>query len=141
MDVERYEELLPAVTEANLPYWEGCRKRELRLQACRECGDYRFPDGPVCSRCLSSSYEWRRMSGRGTLWSWIVMHQRYFEAFADEVPYIVAFVRLEEGPFMISTVIEPPGELWIDARVEVVFELVGKERVIPKFRVVGGWPR
>ena len=134
MNLEEYARLLPAVTEENKPYWDGAEAGELRLQSCSKCGTFRFPDSPVCPNCLSAGFDWKALSGRGTLWSWIVMHQRYFEAFADEVPYPVAFIKLEEGPFLMSTVIDDVGDLVIDHPVEVLFDRLG-ERSVPRFRL------
>ena len=134
MNVEEYARLLPAITPASQPYWDGCAAGELRLQACEECGQYRFPDSPCCPQCLSERYQWRRVSGEGTLWSWIRMHQRYFAAFADELPYLVACVQLAEGPFMISTLADPPDDLRVDMPVRAVFVQDPAGRMIPRFR-------
>ena len=56
---------------------------------------------------------WARRCGRAALITaiWIVMHQRYFAAYADKAPYLVAYVKLAEGPFMITTVADPPEDL------------------------------
>jgi hypothetical protein len=135
MNLDAHAALLPKITETNRPYWDGCAGGELRLQTCAACGRFRFPDAPVCPNCLSPRYAWRVASGRGVLWSWIVMHQNYLPAFADELPYLVAFVRLDEGPYLISTLLDPPDNLRCDQPVEVVFDRVG-ERTLPKFRVI-----
>ena len=50
-------------------YWEGCKRHELLLQRCNQCGHYRFPPSPMCHHCMSMSYEWTRVSGRGRLYS------------------------------------------------------------------------
>lgn len=135
MDLTAYRELLPEITDANQPFWDGCEKGELRLQRCASCATYRFPDAPVCGRCLSEAFSWQAVSGRGRLWSWLMMHQRYFAAFADEVPYLVAFVKLEEGPFMMSTLCASSGPPAIDAPVRAVFEQSGAGRKIIRFTV------
>jgi uncharacterized OB-fold protein len=57
-------------------------------------------------------------------------------AFADELPYLVAFVQLEEGPFLYSTLVDPPAELRCDLALEAVFDRVSPERALAKFRVV-----
>jgi hypothetical protein len=137
MNLEAYRQLLPAISDANRPFWEGCLAGELRLQACSSCGHRRFPDSPICPRCLSHDFEWQPHSGRGRLWSWIVMHQRYLEAFADELPYVVVLVELEDGPWMISALDGDAEALRIDQRLEVLFSPVDAERAIPKFRVSG----
>ena len=135
MNTEQYAALLPEITAVNQPFWDGCAAGELRLQACGQCGRHRFPDSPVCPRCLSARFSWEPVSGEGTLWSWLRMHQRYFPAFADEVPYLVAYVRLAEGPFMISSLAEEPAELSPDLPVRAVFVPSPSGRVICKFRV------
>jgi uncharacterized OB-fold protein len=136
MDAVAYPKLLPAETDANRPFWEGLRAGELRLQSCNACARLRYPESYVCPNCLSPDYTWRAASGRGRLWSWIVMHQRYFPAFADELPYNVAFIRLDEGPYLMSSLVELPDDLRIDEPVEAVFVPVPGDRVIPKFRVL-----
>lgn len=76
------------------------------------------------------------MSGRGKVWSWIRMHQRYLPAFYEQIPYVVLRVVLDEGPWMISGFAGREEELEVDLPVEVVFEQLGDERVIPMFRPV-----
>ena len=136
MDADAYPRLLPAETDTNRPFWEGLRDGELRLQSCNACATVRYPESYVCPNCLSPDYTWQAASGRGRLWSWIVMHQRYFSAFEDELPYNVAFIHLDEGPYLMSSLVEIPDGLRIDEPVEVEFEPVPGDRVIPKFRVI-----
>ncbi len=135
MNTEQYATLLPEITSVNQPFWDGCAAGELRLQQCDQCGAHRFPDGPVCPRCLAGAFHWQRVSGTGTLWSWLRMHQRYFPAFADEVPYLVAYIKLAEGPFMVAALAEEPERLEVDMPVEAVFVPSPSGRVIAKFRV------
>jgi uncharacterized OB-fold protein len=135
MDNAKLIQMLPAITDANRGFWEGTLAGQLRLQY-GDSGIAQFPEYPVDRVTLSDKLEWRAASGRATLWSWVVMHQRYFSAFADEGPYLVAFVQLEEGPFMISTIVNPPEQLECGLPLEVVFEKLSEDRVIPKFKVV-----
>ena len=135
MDVDALVKIMPPVTDANRPFWEGTLAGELRLQVCDSCGLARYPEAPVCPRCLAEQATWTAASGRARLWSWIVMHQNYIAAFADELPYLVAFVQLDEGPFMYSAIVDPPAELRCDMPLEVVFDILSAERAIPKFRV------
>lgn len=137
MNAELYAALLPPVTSVNQPFWDGCAAGELRLQTCDQCGRQRYPDSPVCPRCLSPLFHWQAVSGEGRLWSWLRMHQRYFPAFADEVPYLVAYVKLAEGPFMVSALAEEPEKLAIDLPVRAVFVPAPGGRVICKFKVTG----
>jgi uncharacterized OB-fold protein len=132
-----YAKPLPPATNLSRPFWEATRRNELRLQRCDVCGRHWFPPASNCPQCLSLRYQWSRVSGRGKVWSWIVMHQRYFSAFEQDLPYVVAFVQLEEGPFLISTLVEiERGAIRCDLPVEVLFEQVTSEIHIPKFRAL-----
>src|SRR5262245_16235319 len=93
---------LPATSKLNTPFWEGPQQGELRLQQCQDCGHRWFPPSTHCPNCLSRSYAWNPVSGRGKVWSWIVMHQRYFRGFEQDLPYVVAFIELEEGPMLMA---------------------------------------
>lgn len=136
LDPVAYPPLLPELTEHNRPFWDGCRAGELRLQQCDKCHHLWYPESSVCPECLSTQISWVAVSGRATLWSWITMHQNYFPAFESERPYNVAFVRLAEGPHLMSTLVDMSAELRLDAPLEVVFEEVPGDRMIPKFQVV-----
>ena len=129
---------LPPLTPEMAPFWEAARRHELVAQRCRGCGTHRFPARDICSRCLSRDAEWARVTGRGTLFSYAVMHQVYHPAFADQVPYAVVVVELAEGARLISNVVDCPlAALRIGMPVEVVFDDVTPEITLPKFRPVG----
>jgi uncharacterized protein len=131
-----YEKPLPKIDKVNRPYWEGCREGKLLLPRCAACGHRWFPPAPNCPRCLSAELVWDPASGRGTLWSWNVFHQAYFKGFRDDLPYLTALIKLAEGPFMTSTVVNAaPGELRCDRPVEVVFEKITDDFSLPKFRL------
>jgi len=129
----------PVPTEDSEPYWEGCAKRELRMQKCHGCGHLRFPPSAVCPRCLSERSEWVRLSGRGRVWSWVVFWQAYYPGYAADVPYNTAIVELEEGPRLHTNITGCDNEdIFIGMPVEVHFEALDEEIVLPKFRPVEG---
>ena len=129
---------LPPTTPEMAPFWEAARRHELVVQRCRGCGAYRFPARDLCSRCLAREVEWTRVSGRGEIFSYAVMHQVYHPGFAGEVPYAVVVVALEEGARLVSNVVGcPAAALRIGMPVEVVFEDVTPEVTLPKFRRLG----
>jgi uncharacterized protein len=128
--------LAPEVTPLNQGFWEGTKQGELRVLTCTECGTTRFPESPLCPKCLSPLSTWQPVSGRGRLWSWIVMHQKAFPSYLDQIPYLVAFVELDEGHFMISTLVDPPEQLSCDVPVRVEFADLDEHRSAPVFRVV-----
>ena len=130
-----YTKPLPQITPEMRPFWEAARRHELVVQRCRGCGTPRFPARDICSRCLSREAEWAPVSGRGTVFSWAVMHQVYHPGFADEVPYAVIVVELEEGARVLSNLVEcPVGDITPGMPVEAVFEDVTPEVTLPKFR-------
>jgi uncharacterized OB-fold protein len=123
------EKPLPAVTEDGAPYWEACRHGELRAQRCTACGHLRWP------RCLAEGGDWTALSGRGTVYSFIVVHRPQHPAFFEDAPYNVAIVEVEEGIRLHANVVEcTPDELRVGLPVEVVFERVNDEITLPKFR-------
>ncbi len=129
-----YTKPLPAIDNWNRPFWDATREQRLVAQACEPCGTVFFPPGPVCPHCLSAKLSWKQLSGRGTVESWVVFHQVYYKGFADEMPYNVAMIRLDEGARMLSNVVVPNDSLHADMRVEVVFAPATEELSIPKFR-------
>jgi uncharacterized OB-fold protein len=125
---------VPDITPEMRPFFEAARRRELVVQRCRGCGGLRFPAREICSACLSSKGEWVRVSGRGEVFSFNVMHQVYHPGFAAEVPYAVVVVKLAEGPKMNSRLIDvDPHAIRIGMPVQVVFEDVTDEVTLPKF--------
>ena len=122
------EKPLPRPTEDSAPFWEAAHRGELHMQRCEDCGLVRFPPAILCGRCLSERFEWARLSGRGTVFSWIVVHQSQHPAFNSDVPYNVAIVELDEGIRLHTNIIDCANEdLAIDMPVEVVFEKVDDE--------------
>ena len=125
---------IPAVTPEMRPFFEAAKRRELVVQRCADCGTLRFPAREICSNCLTTDAEWVQVSGRGTIFSFNVMHQVYHPGFADEVPYAVVQVKLAEGPKMISNLVGvKPHDIRIGMPVQVVFEDLSDEVTLPKF--------
>lgn len=129
-----YDKPLPAFDEANRPFWTAAREGRLELQHCGACGKPRYPINHVCPHCLSGEFEWKAVSGHGTVHSSIVFHQVYNQAFAPDVPYNVSLIQLAEGPRMISNVVGlPPSDVKVGDAVRVVFDPVTPEVSIPRF--------
>jgi len=126
---------LPAPTPETRPYWDGCKRHELRIQRCAACGHYQFYPRLYCDQCFSDRVEWVTASGRATVLSFTIVHRPVSPAFAQDVPYVVALVTLDEGPTMMTNIIGcTPGQLAIGMRVAVTFEDWNEEISIPKFR-------
>ena len=121
-----------------MPFWEACRRHELLLQRCGRCDSFWFPPSAVCPRCLSESWGWEPTSGKGTVYSFVVFHRPYHPGFADEVPYVVAIVELEEGPRLPTRVVGVAcDDVRCDMPVEVVFDDATETVTLPLFRPMG----
>jgi uncharacterized OB-fold protein len=119
------------------PFWEFCRRHELRVQRCESCGHYRHHPRPRCPNCRSDDFAWAECSGTGSVYSYTICHPPVLPAFADAVPYNVAVIELAEGPFMVSNIVDCPNEdLFVGMAVELCFVEIDEELTIPQFRPV-----
>jgi len=123
------------INRFNEGFWEGTRVGELRLHA-GPAGRLYFPEASADAETLATDFHWQKVSGRGRLWSWIVMHQKYLKAYASAVPYVVGSIELVEGPMIISRLVGRTDDLVCDMSVEVVFEKLDEQRSLPVFQVV-----
>jgi uncharacterized OB-fold protein len=125
---------IPRPTPETTPFWNGCREKRLLIQRCTACGHRQFYPRLICSRCQGSP-EWIEASGRATIETFTVVRQAISPAYAGDVPYVVAIVRLAEGPTMMTNVVGcDPAQLALGMAVTVVFEPLNAEITLPKFR-------
>ena len=130
----KQERPIPEPTPETEHFWDGTREGELRLQRCDACLRAYFPPRPFCPRCASREVSVVVSSGRGRLHSYVIHHR---PAPGFEPPYAIAVVELEEGPRMMTNIVEcaqTPEALVLDMRVEVTFETLNDEIVLPLFR-------
>lgn len=98
MDQETLLPPKPQVDHDSSAYWEGLREERLRLQKCDECSRVRYPPMSHCPYCACERWTLTELSGRGCVYSFVVVHQAFNPAFANDVPYVIATVDLDEGP-------------------------------------------
>ncbi|GAB2880563.1 OB-fold domain-containing protein [Streptomyces deserti] len=124
--------LTPVIDTDGAPFWRYAAQGELRIQACADCGELRFPPRPCCPHCQSFASEWRRVSGHGRVWSYVVPHPPLLPDYAELAPYNVVVVELAEAPRirLVGNLVAGPGQpvdslppdrIRIGARVRVVF--------------------
>ncbi len=133
---ETYTGPIPKPTPETRKYWQAARQHTLLIQRCNACGEHYFYPRPMCPRCLSRQVEWVEASGRGRLHTFVINH-RPPRSFPQKGPLVIGIVELEEGPKMLSNIIdvEPdPAKIRCDMPVEVVFEDITEEIALPKFR-------
>lgn len=126
----------PIVIDETRGFWEGTAAEELRVQVCGACGHRQLPGGPCCRECLSPELSWERASGRGTIFSFTVVHKALHPAFAAQVPYVLADIQLEEGPILTSNVTDvAPQDVSIGMPVEVWFDEADRDAFGTSFRL------
>jgi len=139
MTVERP---LPEIGDQNRRFWESARNGRLELQRCKNCGQWRYPPARHCYGCLSEEAEWALVSGRGTVYSFVVFHPHFPPDLNAHVPHSVAVVELVEGPRRVWKIVDCRSEETDVGRpVEAVYEPVTDEVTLVKFRPVEVWER
>lgn len=131
-----YARPLPQPTPETQPFWDSVRAHAMQLQRCQSCREFYFYPRPFCPRCYSSDVRWEPVSGRGTLETYVINH-RPAPGFEDMAPYVIAIVTLEEGPRLMTNLVdvEPdPARLPVDLPLEVVYDDVTDEVTLPKFQ-------
>ena len=125
---------LPIITPDTAPFWQGCRNGQLLLQRCQACSAWRYPPAPVCPRCTSIEAAWTPTSGKGRIHSFVIYHRAFHPAYAEEVPYAVALVELDEGVRLVLRVVGCPLEaLTIGAAGVIRFTRITEEVSLPVF--------
>lgn len=123
-----YRKPLPDVTDpVTGEFWSAARDASLVVQRCSDCGYLRWPPGPGCPECLASEAEWVPVSPHGTLVTYCVYHKAFSAAFADDIPYAVGYVQLDEGPRLYGPLVGQLDGVACGDAVDAVFEPVTPE--------------
>jgi uncharacterized OB-fold protein len=131
----KYLKPLPHLDEENRPWWEALKRHELYLQKCRDCGATRYYPRAQCPECLSPRTQWLRASGRGKVYTFTVTNQNQAPGFRESLPYVMAYVELDEGLKLLTNIVDcRPEQVRIGMPVEAVYEDVTPEVTLAKFR-------
>jgi uncharacterized OB-fold protein len=123
---------LPETDTDAAPFWKGAAQGKLMIQRCTACGQAQHYARPFCVKCRSAAVEMVEASGRGTVYSYTVIHRGPYDDIAT--PYVVALIRLEEGPTLLSHVIGCDlASVTCDLAVEVSYQSLTGEVVLPVF--------
>ena len=126
---------LPVPSEDSAPFWEYLQQGELRLQRCLVCSTFAHPPRLMCPECGSFDREWVAVSGRGTVYSYVVTRQAIHPSFEGHTPYATVVVELAEGPRLTSNLVDVAvDDIAIGLPVEVAFVTVSDEVTLPLFR-------
>jgi hypothetical protein len=126
----------PLLTDDNAFFWEAAIEGQLVAQRCRGCGRLRHPPRPMCPDCRSLEFEVVPLSGRGSLYSYAILHHPRHPAF--DYPVIAALVDLEEGIRLVSNLsgVEA-ADIEIGMELEVEFDATENGGAVPVFRPIG----
>jgi uncharacterized OB-fold protein len=113
---------LPEPTPLSQPYWDALRQGRLTFQRCRHCANAWLPPRGECPKCLAAEWDWTDASGKGRVISWVTYHHAYHEAFRDRLPYNVALVELDEGPRLITNIVNADAGLKAERAVKLKIE-------------------
>ncbi len=120
---------VPRPSVESEPFWSYLRSGELRLQRCARDGRPFFPPASRCPRDWSDEWTWEPVSGHGTVRSFVVFQRSYHPAFRDRLPYAVAIVELDEGPRMVTRLVEVDvADVRVGMPVELVQQSVDRPR-------------
>lgn len=123
---------------ADLPFWEGTREGRFLLHRCDICGTHYWP-ASCCVAHGGQAMQWVDASGRGSLYTYTIMHHAYTAAMKDKVPYVVGVVKLTEGPFFHSNVIGVPvDEVAVGMELAAEMEPHESGLTLPMFRRASG---
>jgi uncharacterized OB-fold protein len=126
----------PMTPEAK-PYWDGAREGKLMVPRCQSCQKAFLYPRVMCPHCGGRDITWIQASGRGRLYSFEIAHQILNKAFKVKTPIVLAMVELEEGPRMLTNLVNvapDPKALRCDMPVEVVFEKLTDQVSLPMFQ-------
>lgn len=123
----------PAMTQDNAFFFEGARQDKLLIQRCASCGVLRHPPRPACPECQSFEWDTVESSGRGTVFSFVVVHHPQVPAF--DYPLPIAVIELEEGTRLVADLIGvDPAQVHIGMPVVAEMVAVDTELTLPMFR-------
>ena len=114
------------------PFWNAVEEERLLIQRCADCGRHYFPPAPVCPHCTSRNVDWTPASGRARLYSFVIVPENWRE-WGRDGPTSVALVELEEGPRMVSTVVDcpqTPEALALDMPLDVAFRAFAERKMV-----------
>jgi uncharacterized OB-fold protein len=125
----------PIVTEDSAAFWDAADDGRLVAQRCAKCGRLRHPPRPMCPECHSLEIEMATLSGRGSVYSYAVLHHPQNPAF--DYPVLAALVDLDEGIRVVSNLVGiAPEEIRIGVPVQVEFVPTDGDHRVPVFRPV-----
>ncbi|NDZ12764.1 hypothetical protein C7T35_10410 [Variovorax sp. WS11] len=125
----------PTPTSSSLAYWAAAAAGRLELQRCGVCRRLASYPREICPYCWGKNLAWEVVSGHAHVQTFTRVHQVGHPGWRNAVPYVVALVRLVEGPVMLTQLLAEERPLYVGATCRVAFTKVG-DWTLPFFRLV-----
>jgi len=123
----------PEASPETAEFWAATSEDRLLLRHCTDCDATFHPPRRICPECHGDATEWIEASGEGTIYTFSVMRQN-FGPFGEAVPYVLAYVELDEGPRILTNVVGVDvDEVEIGQRVTIAFDDTGEGPKLPRF--------
>ena len=125
----------PLIEEEGEHFWEALKGDSLVIKKCNSCGEFHYYPRPFCPKCWSEDVEWHEVCGRGTVYTYSTVYINDLPPFGQQVPYVAAIVELEEGPRMMTRLIECTNDdITLGMAVEVGYQDLDGELKMAVFR-------
>ena len=125
---------LPTPDDHTRQFWDAARDGRLLIKRCAACARAHYYPRPFCPHCWSPDVSWEQASGRGSLYTYSVVHKNDLPPFNERVPYVAAIVELEEGPRAMTNVVDCEfDDLRVGMALAVEFRAVSDDLSIPVF--------
>ena len=123
------------MTAETQPFWDAVGQEKFLLPYCDSCDRFQWPPVTFCPHCNAAKIGWKAASGRGQVEAFSVVHRPPSKTVANPEPYILAFIKLDEGVrFFTRLTACKPDAVALNLRVKVAFEKIdGAEQVMPVF--------
>ena len=130
---------LPTPDDDTRLFWEAAERGRLLIKRCASCGRAHHYPRPFCPYCWSRDVAWEQAQGTGTVYTYSVVHKNDLPPFNERVPYVAAIVELDEGPRIMTNVVDCDTEaVAVGMPVEVAFRALDTELTIPVFHPRSG---
>ena len=118
----------PIVNVENEAFWNAAKQGRFTVPTCAACGKAHWYPRAICPFCAGDKVEWRKASGKGTIYTFSVMRR-------VKEPYAIAHVTLAEGPTMLTNIVNCDfDKLHIGQPVAVVFQETEGGPPVPMFK-------
>ena len=126
---------LPTIDDDSKPFWDAAKEGRFLVARCGNCGRAHHYPRPFCPFCWSDQVTWEQASGRATLYTHSTVHMNDLAPFRDRLPYVAALVELEEGPRIMTNIVDcAPEDLQIGMPLQVAFRELDDDITAPVFR-------